>query len=142
MRRYAVREVDTSKPEVCHTLMALQAEILPSDFPRSPDLGWWWIVYQGKTPVGFAGMVPSLKWKETVYFCRAGVQLLHRGNGLQRRLINVRMAAAKKLGYKWAVTDTRGNPPSSNNLIACGFKIYEPRAPWGDPKTLYWIRKL
>jgi hypothetical protein len=40
------------------------------------------------------------------------------------------------------ITDTYLNPASSNSLISCGFRLFEPSNPWGARGTLYWRKKL
>ena len=142
MTTYTIRSVDTTRPDVCHDLMRLQAECLPNDVPCSIIAGHWWIAYQADTPVAFAGMVASQRWSDTGYLCRAGVVPAHRGRGLQKRLIAVRMNKARRLGWKWLITDTRDNPASANSLISAGFRMYQPRDPWGWDDAVYWRRKL
>jgi hypothetical protein len=62
--------------------------------------------------------------------------------GLQRRLIRVREAWAKRNGYRWMISDTTDNVPSSNNLMRCGYKLIEPSAPWANDMSLYWTKRL
>lgn len=123
-------------------LMMLQAECLPGDLPYSVDTGWWWIAKNDGFPVAFAGMVPSKQWSDTVYLCRAGVMPSAQGHGLQKRLIAARIRYARKLGYRWAITDTTDNPASANSLISAGFKMFKPSKPWGFDHTSYWRLKL
>lgn len=73
---------------------------------------------------------------------RAGVIPSHRGKGLQTRMIAVRVAKAKRLGWKYVLTYTHDNCPSANNLIDCGFKLYDPRNPYAADGSLYWRIKL
>jgi hypothetical protein len=49
---------------------------------------------------------------------------------------------AKKLGWNWLITDTHDNAPSSNNLIATGFRLYNPTCPWAFKDSLYWRKRL
>jgi GNAT superfamily N-acetyltransferase len=65
-----------------------------------------------------------------------------RGQGLQKRLIRIRLKTAKAIGMNWAVTDTYDNPASGNNMIACGFKLFIPSDPWGVGRTLYWRKRI
>ena len=111
--------------------------------PVNTDEGVWWIVYDGKTPVAYAGAI-FLKEKNRVYLCRAGVLPEYRGLGLQRQLIRKRLAWAKSCGVSTVITYTDlDNVFSSNNLIACGFKLYKPDLPWGNSDdALYWTRKV
>jgi len=99
---------------------------------------YWWVVLDGDTPVGYAGLAHSRQWQSTGYLCRAGIIPEYRGRGLQKRLIYVRIKLARKLGFVALVTDTRRNPSSANSLIACGFKLYEPQAPWSFVDANYW----
>lgn len=123
-------------------LRRLQLEILPTDVPASTDKGWWWVALQGGLPVGFAGLTRSQRWSDTGYLCRAGVVYTARGKGLQKRLIRVREAKARQLGWNWLITDTTDNPASANSLIACGFKMFIPSKPWGNPTACYWRKDL
>jgi GNAT superfamily N-acetyltransferase len=109
----------------------------------SIDEGDWWLAWDGSKAIGFAGMHPSQVWTKTGYFCAAGVLPSHQGQGLQKRLINVRLSRAAVLGYEWAITYTmKDNYPSINNLLACGFRAYEPRKKWAGIKdVMYWKRK-
>ena len=53
-----------------------------------------------------------------------------------------RVDKARRLGWNWLITDTYDNPASSNSLISCGFKLYDPNVPWGTKGALYWRKKL
>lgn len=120
----------------------LQREVLPSDRPCDPNEGVWWVAYDDNYPVAFAGLRPSAQWLACGYLCRAGVVETHRGRGLQRRLIQLRERHARRSGMEWIITDTYKNPASSNSLIACGFRLFEPSVPWGVSQTLYWRKKI
>lgn len=111
--------------------------------PVNTDEGVWWIVYDGKTPVAYAGAI-HLKEKNRVYLCRAGVLPEYRGLGLQKQLIRKRLLWAKSCGVSTVITYTDlDNVFSSNNLIASGFKLYKPDLPWGNSDdALYWTRKV
>lgn len=115
----------------------------PAEFyPELLSRGWWWILTQDGVPVGFAGMAPSVRWSDVVYLCRSAVMPGGRGKGLQKRLIRVRLAKAKKVGMNWAITDTRRNPASANSLITCGFRMYQPQHPWSFKDACYWKKEL
>lgn len=139
---YKIRKVNAKSKRVQNTLMRLQKEILPSDEPCDVSIGHWWIVYCNNKPVGFAGMKQSSQFTDCVFFHRAGVCDDFTGKGLQKRLINARIRKARSMGFNWAVTDTTKNPASSNSLINCGFKLYEPSKPWGWSYSNYWRLKL
>lgn len=107
------------------------------------DCGWWWVVLQGDTAVAFAGLRESYRFPaDCGYLWRAAVTPQHRGHGLQRRLIRVRERKAKALGWRWVFTDTTDATPSANNLISCGYRLYDPAEPYGFKNTLYWRKVL
>ena len=138
-----IKRANLKNAEAQNTLSALQELCLPYDKPHITNAGWWWIATDEKNePIGFAGLVASTRWADTGYLCRAGVIPTARGKGLQKRLIRARLRQACCVGYRWVITDTYENPASSNSLIACGFKLFEPSVPWGANGTLYWRLKL
>ena len=141
--KFTVKKVDIRVPSIQTTLGFLQRKILPEDAPYDTTRGHWWIAYAecGK-PVAFAGLVRSIRWSDTGYFCRAGVMDGFTGHGIQKRLIKVRQLQAKKLGWNWCITDTTDNPASSNSLISCGFKMYTPANPWSFKNACYWKYKV
>jgi len=142
--KYQIARVDTSLPSVVKLLKSLQKTCLP-DCPiyETTKNGYWFIAYsETGEAVGFAGLVPSSRWSDCMYMCRAGVTRPHQGQGLQKRLIRQRLKVAKALGMNWVVTDTNYNTPSANNLIATGFKLFEPSEPWGFKTALYWKYRI
>jgi GNAT superfamily N-acetyltransferase len=137
--KYSVVPVDTRQPEAVQLLVLLQKICLPADKLYPITKGYWYVAFsETGEAVGFAGVVPSSRWSDTMYLCRAGVTRAHQGQGLQKRLIRQRIKVAKALGMNWLVTDTYDNPASANSLISTGFKMFEPSEPWGVKKTLYW----
>lgn len=122
-------------------IRSLDRQCFPEDSPPRGD-GWWWVVWAEDLPVAYAGLVRSRQYPDVGYLCRAGVAESHRGRGLQRRLIRVRLKKAKQLGMVAVVTDTRQNPASANNLIHCGFRIYQPSNPWSFKDAIYWAKWL
>lgn len=106
--------------------------------------GCWWLVHCEGEPVAFAGMYRSKYYCATGYLCRVAVAFEHRGQGLQKRLIRVRLREARTMGLTWAVTDTeRTNYPSANSLISCGFRLFKPWRAWATYRDgLYWGRQL
>jgi GNAT superfamily N-acetyltransferase len=138
-----IKRVDIRCSAIQNTLAVLQQKCLPGDTPSDTTTGWWWVVYDAlNLPCAFAGLIPSVRWTDTGYLCRAGVLSSHRGQGVQKRLIRARIRQARALGWEWLITDTYQNPASANSLIATGFKMYEPSQPWGAKETLYWRLKL
>jgi GNAT superfamily N-acetyltransferase len=135
-------QVDPSDPDVKEQLVELQRACLPHDTLYFPDQGVWWLAYHRHTPIAFACLCPSQQIPLGIYLGRCGVTPAARGKGVQRKLIRVRLAWAKRHGYKWAVSDTTDNVPSANNLIACGFKTYEPTVRYSFARAVYWKKRL
>jgi len=141
--RYKIYRVDLGCLDAQLALTRLQKQCLPYDEPTSTTSGYWWLVYsEDGVPVAFAGLVPSQRWSDCGYLCRAGVLPAHRGQGIQKKLIRVRVRQARALGWNWLITDTHDNPASANNLIARGFRLFNPTKPWGADSALYWRLKL
>lgn len=102
----------------------------------------WWVAYLGSTPVAFAGARSCKTDAELVYLSRCGVLPAARGLGLQRRLIRCRVAWARRQpGRTGVITYTlKHNHYSSNNLILCGFRLYDGK--WVAADALYWWLEL
>lgn len=129
-------------PSNSKIMRALQKTCLPYDSVFMEKKAWFWVGYYNGTPVAFCALAPSIRWSDCVYLARAGVVPEFRGQGLQKRMIELRERWARKQSYKWAVTDTTDNPASSNSLIARGYKLYEPTVTWGPSGALYWRKRL
>ncbi len=132
----------TKDTNIIHTLDAQVFDYEQSS-PVETEGATWWIVYDGKKPVAYAGAVHFVD-KNSVYLCRAGVLESHRGLGLQQELIKRRIKWARSCGVDRIVTYTDiDNLYSSNNLIKCGFLLYSPDFPWGSSDSaLYWKKVL
>lgn len=144
---YRIALVDGFDPEVADTIRELHDEIFGDTAPNvNPERGWWWLAYacdDSRQLAGFCGLTPTFGQPHDVaYLKRAGVLMPHRGQGLQRRFVRVREARARKAGFQSIVTDTSDNPSSANNLIKCGYRIYQPPEPWGFTHTIYWTKDL
>lgn len=142
---YTIRRASGPNHEVI--LYDLQRSLFPYDDLVSPALGYWWLLWYEdgsglEVPVGFAGMTHVACPDATLRLLRAAVGIKHRGKGLQKRLISVRENKARRLGMRWVATYTYGNPPSTNNLISRGFRLYTPSAPWGGAYASYWRKSL
>ena len=141
--KYSIVHADIDLPEIVDLLTLLQKTCLPYDkiYPLTKE--YWHVVFsETGEAVGFGGIVPSTRWADTMYLCRAGVAPAHQGQGLQKRLIRQRLKVAKRLGMNWVISDTNQNPASANSLIAMGFKMFEPSKPWGLKTALYWKYKI
>jgi GNAT superfamily N-acetyltransferase len=132
----AIRRVDGT--EYLDTLHALHTLTFPDDQHVDYRAGYWWIAFAGDEPAAFAGMLEARTERNAIYLARCGVLAGFRGQGLQRRLLRSRITLARRLGRVAVITTTYENPPSGNNLIAAGFRLYEPAAPWGGSGTCYW----
>jgi GNAT superfamily N-acetyltransferase len=128
--------------ENAQILRTLQAICLPYDDPYTSRTAAYWIGWEKGKAVAFCAVAPSLRWSDTVYLARAGVLPQYRGQGLQKRMIRVRERWARANGFAWVITDTTENPASSNSLIAAGYKLFEPTAPWANDDSLYWRKRL
>ena len=71
------------------------------------------------------------------FLCLSGVVPEHRGHALQRRMVRVRVQKARKLGKRRVISYTVSNAHSGNNLIACGFRLYNPDKCW-EGEVTYW----
>lgn len=137
---YEIRRVDPAAHAA--DLSELQEICLPGDVPCAPNEGDWWIVYEDDDAVGFALLSPSGRFKNCGYLARAGVIPTHRGRGLQKRLIRVRVRLARQRGWDYLYSDTSANAASGNSLIACGFKLYDPSHAYGFKWAIYYRLKL
>lgn len=142
--QYRIRPVDGSEEEHADTLELLHRLTFFDTAPLAKfDQGAWWIAYQDKEPIGFCGVTPSTYRRNTGYLKRAAVLREHRGHRLQRRFVRVRENYARKHGWEALYTDTVDyNVGSSNNLIACGYKLFEPEPRWNGDHFLYWRKML
>lgn len=104
--------------------------------------GFWWLAYYEKEPIAFAGITPSDLGHNIGYLKRVGVLPEHRGSGLQKRLIRVREAKAKRNGWYRIVTDCTDNPASANSLFKAGYKMFAPTYPWAFENSLYWTKTI
>lgn len=139
---YHVREVDGA--EYFDELAALHKATF-DDGAKVVDFtdGYWWIAFhKGFDPAAFIGVKQSILGPPVGYFWRVGVLPHHRGNALQRRLMRAMEAKARKVGWSRIVTDTRDNPPSANNIIAAGYKMFSPDNPWAHSDACYWTKDL
>lgn len=144
MTTYRIRAVDGSNPDKSEVINDLHQSIFGGKAPPvDTRQGYWWIVTDWTDkPVAFAGLhllVDPLRG----YLYRVGVSPDHRGHGLQRKLIAVRVAKARSVGCVSVVSDTvNWNVHSSNNLIASGFRLFKPKKKWAFKDGLYWQRTL
>ena len=106
-------------------VLALDEICFPHDDRITTADSLWWIVWQDKTPVAYAGMrlCKDPRNLGLAFLNRAGVVPGHRGRGLQQRLIRARVAAARRLAVNELVTYVMiYNVASINSLVNCGFR--------------------
>ena len=107
-------------------VLALDEICFPHDDRITTADSLWWIVWQDKTPVAYAGMrlCKDPRNLGLAFLNRAGVVPGHRGRGLQQRLIRARVAAARRLAVNELVTYVMTyNVASINSLVKCGFRF-------------------
>ena len=114
----------------------------PRDDPYPKRGSYWWIVWDAREPVGFAGL-RVLRKENAGFLCRVGVLQRAIGRGIQRRLISVRERMAKRLGLQHLITYTGpGSHASAVNLLRCGYEIYTPSWCWGVRGAIYFRKDL
>jgi len=102
----------------------------------------WWLAYVDGKIAGFAGLQVFAS-QNYGYLLRAGVLPEFRGLGLQKALIDARDREAKRLKLECNITYTAAwNHASSNNLIACGYRLYTPQYAWGLKHALYFMKQF
>jgi ribosomal protein S18 acetylase RimI-like enzyme len=102
----------------------LHDQCFPNDSFDGTD---FWVVLDGSEPVGFATGRKSEVAGNWYMLTRAGVLKQARGQGLQRRLIRVRVAHARKNKYEGCVTYVANrNSASAINVLRSGFELYDP----------------
>lgn len=134
--KYRVREVQSFL-----RIKELNDRIFPGEPLEKHEMGYYWVAYKDQASVGYCGMhvCKGSRELDAVFLSRAGVLPAHRGKGLGKKLISVRIRLARKIGMKCVITYTRPwNLSSANNLIHAGFTLYEPAYKFGYEKDLYW----
>jgi GNAT superfamily N-acetyltransferase len=138
-----LRSVDGFDDDIGETLKQLHDDCFGDTAPQiNPEEGFWWLAYDGREPVAFAGMEASNAVCCAGYLSRSGVRADYRGQGLQLRLIRAREGKARRLGWSLLRTDTTDNPASSNTLIKAGYRLFMPEVPWAFAHSLYWKKNL
>ena len=126
-------------------VLALDEICFPHDDRITTADSLWWIVWQDKIPVAYAGLriCQAEQNLGLAFLCRVGVIPGHRGRGLQKRLIRARERAARQLAVSELVTYcVPWNSPSLNSLIACGYKFYRPATRYGGTGSVYLRKAL
>lgn len=142
-RRYVIRKVDPiAYGDDIAQMMASGFQNEAGTRPTTFIGMSWWIAFEmvdgAELIAGCASMCHSAIEEGSFYLARAYVLPDHRGEGLQRKLIKARVDRAIELKGTHVTSDTYDNPPSTNNLIASGFRCYRPVSPWRGEGTNYW----
>lgn len=120
----------------------LERELFPHTEPYDPEEGLWWLAFDSEGPCGFACLRPMGE-HGFAFLARCGVLKRARGKRLQTRFIKLRERKTKALGLGQIVTYTAPcNHASSNNLIRCGYLLYNPRYKYGVRGALYFYKDL
>ena len=99
----------------------------------------WWLVLEGNTAVGFAGLVFK---KGHVVMSRSGIFKRLQGKGVQRKLIKIRERYARIYGYTKVKSEVADwNAQSIANLIKCGYKISKLQKFKGEPCGFFTMTK-
>lgn len=126
-----------------HDLHTMMLACFPGEAVRDTTVDAWWIALdEDDDAAGFCCLSPSRSRLSCGYLSYAGVMPAFRGRGLQKRLIRARITEARRRGWRALVTDTCDNPASSNSLIACGFRLFDPPNPWASATALYFQRRV
>ncbi len=146
MTKYTIRH-ERNYAEVVYMdyLTFAASELMTGDYIEG--CRWWFArgphSYPPRDPCAFAG-AKTIDGGGSIYLARAGVVPEARGQGLQRRLIQVRLRWGRSIGATSAITYTLANNlASTNNLIRCGFVRYDPENPWVTTDGVeFWRREL
>jgi len=144
--RFTIRKVDIADLLVQKAIHSLLDDTFsPGEWDAAPRFttGYWWVAYCDGEAAAFAGLVPSSRVPNAGYLKASGVLPKFRGHGLQKRLIRKRLDHARSLGWTTVFTETiNHNAPSGNSLISCGFRMFNPKHPWGSSYAVYWKKEL
>lgn len=91
------------------------------------------IAYLSAHPLG------RMRW----FFSRVGVLPVARGRGLQRKLMGTLEKHGRAAGWKEIVTYTVAiNGWSTRNILACGYRTYEPRKSYVGWDVIHMRKRL
>jgi len=98
----------------------------------------WWVIISGNKIIAYCGCAFI---EGICLFVRAWVHKDYRGQGLQKKMIKLRVKSAYDCHIAITYT-TADNPPSANSLISQGFKLYLPEYAYGGKEMLYFQKEL
>lgn len=100
-----------------------------------------WVAYEGDELAGYLSAHPLGRGRW--FFSRVGALPAYRGQGLQRRLMAALEAHGRREGWREIVTYTVGrNGFSTANILASGYRTYEPRKSWVGYDVVHMRKKL
>lgn len=120
-------------------LKALDARVFfgcADEFKENRD---WWVIMSGNRIVAYCGCLYS---EGVCIFVRAWVHAEYRGQGIQRRMIKIRIKAARRACETVITYTTADNYPSANNLIKCGFLLYHPAYNYAGTEMIYFRKVI
>lgn len=138
-----MRPVRIRSTEDLDTVARLDALCFPNETLDAGVLEWseWWLASWDGEPVAYAGL-KSQDAGARAFLCRAGVIPAARGGGLQKALIDVRVARARRLGVPRVWTYVSAwNLKSMNSLIARGFRPYYTQYEAEPVNTFIYLQK-
>ena len=119
--------------EDIEAIEAMDRVCFPFDAPYlfgwEKNVSWVACDERSKTPHDCIGYLAAHPLRNGVwFFSRVGVMPSHRGQGLQRRLMTTMERHGRREGWNAIVTYTvGGNGWSTRNILAAGYRTYEPR---------------
>jgi GNAT superfamily N-acetyltransferase len=117
-------------------------EAWPELQPKHYENGYWWLVFHGAEAIAFAGLVPFDPFPNAGYLKRCYVLPDHRGHSLQSRLIAIREAQGRSLGWTHLYSDShKTNVHAANSFRRAGYALCEPEQPW-EINSLYWVKEI
>jgi len=126
------------KPNLYERLQALDARVFVDAKNEFKENREWWVIEDNGQIIAYCG---SLYIDGVCIFVRAWVHRPYRGNGLQSRMIKLRLKAAKSC-YK-AITYVHPDGISSmNHLVNNGFRFYVPQAKYAGDGFLYFYKDM
>lgn len=141
---YRIVEVDGNEhAETLHRFNALAPEIFPALTAAHIENGFWWFANLDSDAVAFAGLVEFQPFPNIGYLKRAYVLPDYRGHGLQLRMMEVREAKARQLGWTMLVSEcSASNTSSARNFARAGYERCDPEQKWGAPNSIYFVKRL
>ena len=140
-----LQRYDNPNKEILETLRKCDGICFPGDdlynFTKTKSVHW--LATEDREPIAYC----SLEYmdKHSMFLSRSGVLPGHRGHGFQKRMIDKRIKYCKENNVWCLMTYTTPcNWQSMNNLIKCGFKVYEPEYKifTTDRELIYWRKIL